>query len=337
MIIHNHFDNSENRFEHRVELPFDSDRKRMSVIVINKTTNQVLMLSKGADTKMMDRINIEPQILHEMNRANKAFSKESLRVLILANKELDREKFFEWEKRYLIAKSKNETLSYLFDEIEKDLSFVGSTAIEDKLQDGVPDTIFTLISCGIRIWVLTGDKKETAEEIAKSCLFINDNMFIEYFSCEDLNKISDQINERISEFEIDLNNSIDFNKTTSIIRKKRNKEMSILIDGAALEIIFKDQDLCKKFFYLSLVSKSVICCRVSPKQKAKVVNLAKNYGNWITLSIGDGANDVPMIMEAHIGVGIEGKEGTQAVRSSDFSIGQFRFLQKLLLIYGRNG
>ena len=146
MIIHNHFDNSENRFEHRVELPFDSDRKRMSVIVINKTTNQVLMLSKGADTKMMDRINIEPQILHEMNRANKAFSKESLRVLILANKELDREKFFEWEKRYLIAKSKNETLSYLFDEIEKDLSFVGSTAIEDKLQDGVPDTIFPLIS-----------------------------------------------------------------------------------------------------------------------------------------------------------------------------------------------
>ena len=337
MIVYNHFNNSEKRYEHRVELPFDSNRKRMSVIVIDKISKEVLILSKGADTNMLNRIKIEPQVLNDLNRVNKIFSKEGLRVLILAKKILVMEDFLEWENRYQIAKSKNKKLTDLFEEIEKDLYLVGSTAIEDKLQDGVPDTIFTLISCGIRIWVLTGDKKDTAEEIAKSCSLINDNMFIEYFSNEDFDLIRNQINERISEFEIDINVAINCDKISSIIRKKRNKDMSILIDGGTLEVIFLDQIICKKFFYLSLVSKSVICCRVSPKQKAKVVKLAKDCGNWVTLSIGDGANDVPMIMEAHIGVGIQGKEGTQAVRSSDFSIGQFRFLQKLLLIYGRNG
>ena len=83
------------------------------------------------------------------------------------------------------------------------------------------------------------------------------------------------------------------------------------------------------------MANSVICCRVSPKQKADVVGLAKSHGKWITLSIGDGANDVSMIMEAHIGVGIRGKEGTQAVRSADYAISQFRFLQRLLLVHGR--
>jgi P-type E1-E2 ATPase len=93
----------------------------------------------------------------------------------------------------------------------------------------------------------------------------------------------------------------------------------------------------RKFFNFGCQAASVICCRVSPKQKSDVVGLAKKYGKWITLSIGDGANDVPMIMEAHIGVGIRGKEGSQAVRSADYAIGQFRFLQMLLLVHGRWG
>lgn len=82
---------------------------------------------------------------------------------------------------------------------------------------------------------------------------------------------------------------------------------------------------------------SVICCRVSPKQKADVVGLAKKQKKYITLAIGDGANDVSMIMEAHIGVGIRGKEGTQAVRSADYAISQFRFLERILIVHGRNG
>jgi phospholipid-transporting ATPase len=99
----------------------------------------------------------------------------------------------------------------------------------------------------------------------------------------------------------------------------------------------KSQSLSTKFFKIGLICRSVICCRVTGRQKSQVVSLIKRKGNWITLAVGDGTNDVPMLMEAHIGVGVQGKEGTQAVRSSDYAICQFRFLQRLLLIHGRNG
>ncbi|KAM6391649.1 putative phospholipid-transporting ATPase IM [Rhynochetos jubatus] len=81
--------------------------------------------------------------------------------------------------------------------------------------------------------------------------------------------------------------------------------------------------------------KVVICCRVTPLQKAQVVELVKKYKKAVTLAIGDGANDVSMIKTAHIGVGISGQEGMQAVLSSDFSFAQFRYLQRLLLVHGR--
>lgn len=113
--------------------------------------------------------------------------------------------------------------------------------------------------------------------------------------------------------------------------------LCIIIDGPTLAWALEDKKLSNQFFKLCIIANSVICCRVSPKQKASVVELAKNNGEWVTLSIGDGANDVPMILEAHIGIGIRGKEGTQAVRSTDYAISQFRFLVRLLLVHGRWG
>ncbi|VDL67029.1 unnamed protein product [Nippostrongylus brasiliensis] len=80
---------------------------------------------------------------------------------------------------------------------------------------------------------------------------------------------------------------------------------------------------------------AVICCRVTPLQKAEVVDLVKRNKKAVTLSIGDGANDVSMIKTAHIGVGISGQEGMQAVLASDYSVGQFRYLERLLLVHGR--
>ncbi len=111
----------------------------------------------------------------------------------------------------------------------------------------------------------------------------------------------------------------------------------MIVSGICLIYILKSPNLSDKFFKLGLICRSVICCRVTGSQKSQVVSLVKRKGKWITLSVGDGTNDVPMIMEAHIGVGVQGKEGTQAVRSSDYAICQFRFLQRLLLIHGRNG
>ena len=114
-----------------------------------------------------------------------------------------------------------------------------------------------------------------------------------------------------------------------------NRKMALVIDGFTLNFVMKDPILKNYFFVLGIYANSCICCRVSPKQKADVVKLSKTYGQWITLAIGDGANDVSMITEAHIGVGIFGKEGTQAARSADFAICQFRYLEKLLLVHGR--
>jgi magnesium-transporting ATPase (P-type) len=93
----------------------------------------------------------------------------------------------------------------------------------------------------------------------------------------------------------------------------KKKKLYMIIDGSNLAHVLSDPDLSDKFFQVGLLANSVICCRVTPAQKSYVVKLAKDKGKWITLSIGDGANDVPMIMEAHIGIGISGKEGTQVI------------------------
>ena len=193
------------------------------------------------------------------------------------------------------------------------------SSIEDRLQDGVPETIYTLLTCNIKIWILTGDKQETAEEIAKQCKLINYNMFLVNFCKEE--EIESKIDLFCTEFDIDLtpkdaNNfssmyyikdvndhgNYDNDYIISKIRKKCGKDLSIIIDGSTLELIFSKEELCRKFFKLAISAISVVCCRVSPKEKANVIKYTKKQGTYRTLSIGDGANDVPMIKEAHIGV-----------------------------------
>jgi phospholipid-transporting ATPase len=342
MIIQNHINGESRRYEMKIEMPFDSDRKRMSVVVKDKETNEYILYSKGADTTMLPRITLDSNELEEINRVIKVLSKEGLRVLVMGSKILKESVYLEWEKRYKEARNnaKDDSLNIFYEELENNLNFLGCSAIEDKLQEGVGETIYTLLTCNIRVWVLTGDKQDTAEEIAKSCKLINENMFILYL-VDDGTDTREKIHKLKEDFDINLEESEDeklnLEEVSRKIRKKRGKDMSIVIDGFTLEIILSDEELSAYFFHVAIAAKSVVCCRVTPKQKSKVVSLAKNFGKWVTLSIGDGANDVPMIMEAHIGIGIQGKEGTQAVRSADFSIGQFRFLEKLLLTYGRTG
>ena len=110
----------------------------------------------------------------------------------------------------------------------------------------------------------------------------------------------------------------------------------IVIDGQTLSEIDVNETLALLFFDLVVLADSVICCRASPSQKASLVKKIRTKVNKsITLAIGDGANDIAMIQEAHVGIGITGREGLQAARSSDYSIAQFRFLLKLLLVHGR--
>jgi len=337
--IYNHFSEKYQKFNILVEIPFDSFRKRMSVIVEDKETNQIIIFTKGADSEIIPRLaNIRQEKIEDLKRVISEFSKEGLRIIVMGKKILDRTKYDKWYQTYKIASSCSGYNATIYEQIEKELDFVGFSGIEDKLQEGVSEAISTILSCNIRIWVLTGDKLDTAQEIAKLCRLINSSMDILKIETDDFQILENLINEFMLKLGVEIPkevNKYDFNKINEAFQKRKKKDISIIVEGISLELIFEDIKLRKKFFCLGYLAKSVICCRVSPIQKSKIVGLAKNYGNWITLSIGDGANDVPMIMEAHIGVGIEGKEGTQAARSADFCIGQFRFLEKLLLIYGR--
>ena len=208
------------------------------------------------------------------------------------------------------------------EELEYDFDLIGSTAIEDKLQEDVGNTIFDLKRAGIKLWVLTGDKVETAINIGFSCKLLSNsmNMFI-------LNEVEPKlIRKEVKTFLIQQ-------KMTMLAR-----DNAVVVGGDTLTAIFKDEipDLHKMFVKLCENANVVLACRVSPKQKAEVVRMMRNRApKKSTLAIGDGSNDVNMITAAHIGIGIKGLEGTQAARASDYAIGQFRFLKNLLLCHGR--
>ena len=174
-------------------IPFDSFRKRMSVIVYNKEKKIYEIYTKGADTVMMNLIRFKNNEKDEVKRINSILSHEGLRILMLAKKILKEDYVKAYIKKLKGVKKDNNTnlLNKMYDSIEKNLKFCGTSAIEDKLQEGVPETIGTLLACNIRIWVLTGDKVDTAIEISKSCNLINDNMFLIFLTVmENLWKIN---------------------------------------------------------------------------------------------------------------------------------------------------
>ncbi|KAG0032112.1 hypothetical protein BGZ82_006683 [Podila clonocystis] len=385
------------------------------------------------------------------------------------------------------TKTRQEMLEELAEEMERDLHLLGATGIEDRLQDGVPETIQLLKRAGIKIWVLTGDKMETAISIGVSTgLLSHGHQSVEHVSrnenslgCE--SSSSSQRPVSLKEFDLDMSahlaidgsnpevrpqpsskcsdmelilirgdyepekypvskkssssarkdrgqsekgvdstslagssirgKSIDehpvmaqvrtalesfskdprrdpqerleldkevdtssdatrqnasgfldympwklyekwdptasaftkpFQRSANSVKKREAKQLqpregqntALVIDGLALKFALEDP-VCKDLLLeLACQCTAVICCRVSPLQKAMVVKMVKDAKQVMTLSIGDGANDVSMIQEAHIGVGVAGEEGLQAVMASDYSIGQFRFLARLLLVHG---
>ena len=342
LTIENEISGTTMKYEVKLILPFDSFRKRMSVIVYNKEQNIYELFTKGADNVMLNLIKLKSNEKGEVKRINSILSHEGLRILMVGKKQLKEEGVKNYLKKVKGMKKEKDQklLNKIYNSVEKDLSFCGTAAIEDKLQEGVPRTIGTLLACKIRVWVLTGDKIDTAIEIAKSCNLIDDNMFL-IFLTDDGELIEKKLKRLKNDYNITdnkENKNINLDEIGQKIRRKQGgKDLSIVVDGVTLEEILINDNLSLLFFNLAVAAKSVLCCRMNPSQKSKIVKLVKTHGKWITLAIGDGVNDVPMIMEAHIGVGIQGKEGSQAVRTADFSIGQFRFLDKLLLIYGRVG
>lgn len=329
-------------------IEFNSSRKRMSAIV-RMPDGRILLLCKGADSVIYSRLKKGEQAELRLETAKhlEMFAVEGLRTLCIAEREIPEEEYREWRKEHDVAatalENREERLEEVADKIEQDLTLLGGTAIEDRLQDGVPDTIALLADAGIKLWVLTGDKVETAINIGFSCNLLNNDMDLLRLQVhEDEAGLSTE-EEYIALAEDQLNASMaKFNITGSDEELKKARKdheppaptHALVIDGFTLRWVLSDT-LKQKFLLLCKQCKSVLCCRVSPAQKAAVVSMVKNGLDVMTLSIGDGANDVAMIQEADVGVGIAGVEGRQAVMSSDYAIGQFRFLQRLLLVHGR--
>ena len=351
-------------------IEFSSDRKRETVIV--KDRGIIKLYCKGADSIIKARTspNTPQKILKQGEYYVDKFSKHGYRTLFVAMKVLSQSEYDAFAREVKEASTsldnKDELLAKAYEKVENNLYIIGATIVEDKLQDNVPETIRDLRLANIKIWMLTGDKMDTAENIAKSCNLINEDITL-FRLCGNENSGFDDAITSVTDFQLRFRefkgryNSMEqpgkfailidekmlarilpeekpteeegfFKKVSSTvkdtIRQLGNKELK-----SKTSIDAEDERL---FMDIAKDAASVICCRVSPSQKSKVVLMMKNfYPSAVTLAIGDGGNDVPMIMEAHIGVGIYGEEGMRAVQSSDYAIGEFQFLRSLLLFHGR--
>ncbi|KAM9946077.1 hypothetical protein ACTFIT_004369 [Dictyostelium discoideum] len=368
----------EERFELLNVLEFNSYRKRMSVIVKNQK-NQIKIYCKGADSVIFERAKKNTDhcvgILQSTEKHLSEFACSGLRTLCMSVRTIEHEEYIAWNKIHQEASislvKKAEKVDAACELIEKDLLLIGSTGIEDRLQDHVPETISALREAGIKVWVLTGDKQETAISISTSSAVINEEMELiilnesnkqalmkrlltisnekrlhhfndmsgRWGSVKYLSKLLEKVASKLRLEPSDAPNLL--NKSNGMSAPAVNasqKHIAIIIDGSTLALAL-EPDLRYFFLQVAKTCESVVCCRCSPSQKAKVVNLVAErsflFGDGaITMSIGDGANDVPMIQKAHVGVGISGREGMQAVLASDFAIANFSMLRRLILVHG---
>ncbi|XP_064005288.1 phospholipid-transporting ATPase VD isoform X2 [Pogoniulus pusillus] len=336
------------RFQLLHVLPFDSLRKRMSVVVRHPLSNSVVVYTKGADSVMMDLLrtaseDIEEKKIRERTQKHlDAYARRGLRTLCIAKKVMSDTEYAEWLNHHFLAETSIDNREALLLEsalrLETELTLLGATGIEDRLQEGVPDTIQALRRAGINIWMLTGDKRETAVNIAYACQLLEPDDII--FTLKSQSR--DACALAMSKILEDIQKNTSAKKTSS--QKLGNVCVSssthapgfsagLVIDGGTLEHVLQDS-LQNVFLELTGKCRAVVCCQATPLQKSVLVRLVRQKLQAMTLAIGDGANDVSMIQVADIGVGISGQEGMQAVMASDFAISQFRHLRKLLLVHG---
>ena len=328
----------------------------MSVILRKlDDAGRIFLLCKGADNVIFERLTkdgLQQELRQKTDQDLQKFASEGLRTLCLAYKVLDPSEYDRWAKEYHNAsvslQNREEMVEQVSEKIERDLVLLGATAIEDKLQDGVPEAISDLKRAGIKVWVATGDKLETAVAIGYTTnLLTNDTNLI--IVREGDHPIHDQLRDALDGFFGDTPVSRtssrleppNLQRVNTGVRSLVGQDngtrpggFSLVIEGAALTHAFDDGDTSDLLLALSTRCTTVICCRVSPLQKAQIVHLIKDNLGVMCLAIGDGANDVSMIQAADVGVGISGEEGLQAVNSSDYAIAQFSYLKRLLFVHG---
>ena len=330
-------------FEILKVLPFDSVRKCMSIVVRRISgpgySQDVIMYTKGADSTILgclapcssesEEALLRDQTLNQLE----LYARQGLRVLLIAKRILNPVEFSEWYTKHqecemsMDCREKRVRDSYAL--LERNLTLLGATGIEDRLQEQVPETISALLSAGIVVWVLTGDKTETAINVAYSAKLFHSQMEVLSLTARSRDAAEASINFYLNEIETQTRDAT-VNK-----RKSNLKNRALVVDGKTLTFILDIRsNLTKPFLELTKYCTSVLCCRSTPLQKAFLIKVVKEELKVSTLAIGDGANDVSMIQMADVGVGICGQEGMQAVMASDFAIAKFKILEKLLLVHG---
>ena len=314
-------------FEVLANFPFSSDTKRMGIILKNKKHGHIIYYLKGAENVMMRFVKDEYR--NYISEQAENLATKGLRTLVLSEKLIPQEEFDKWNKEYEEAQTsmedRQQKIADVVSKLENNLDFLCVTGVEDLLQDDVASTIDDLRNAGMKVWMLTGDKVETATCISISAglkakthkiyTIKNDEIKYESQSTENLPQ-----NVLLSKFEE--------------YKKKINIDPHLfIIDGDTLDLALKKCE--KEFFETAMLAPSVVCCRCSPTQKRIIVKTIKKYTDARTAAVGDGGNDVAMIQEADVGIGIVGKEGLQASLAADYSIMEFKSLRMLLLWFGR--
>ncbi|KAL5104389.1 putative phospholipid-transporting ATPase VA [Taenia crassiceps] len=354
-------------------LPFTTKRKRMSIIIRHPNTDEIVLYCKGADSVILPLL--DPQKGQSFKSSTEerlnGYSRSGLRTLVMAKRVLLESEYQKWAAAWSAAEQdylESEELKYkLMEDIEVNLELLGATGIEDSLQEGVPETIAALREAGMKVWVLTGDKQETATSIAYAAKLITEEQRVLVLSAA----TAEEAKHQLENFLVDLlpgssmtDSTSNYQDSSSVRRKylfKAESEseedsqhqpfpsisifdnevavnipqegIALVLDSTCLPFVLEEKNK-GIFIKLARICSSVICCRVTPSQKASVVKLVKHELGVRTLAVGDGANDVNMIQCADVGVGISGQEGMQASMASDFAITQFAFLKRLLLVHG---
>ena len=327
-------------FEAGSRAPVRDDKQRPSLSTRGKSFDfaKCAMLSAPGECASEDMgrfdflddpyIHDDPTVFSRCFKHLDDFAAEGLRTLVFAQRFVPEDEYKTWKASYTKATTsitnRQDLIEAAAETIEQSLELVGASAIEDKLQKGVPETIDRLRRANIRIWMLTGDKRETAINIAHSARICQpgSDLFI-------LDSTKGSLDSQLHEIMDDI--------------RTGSAHSVVVIDGHTLGEVEKSEELSERFYAVMPHVDSVICCRASPAQKSLLVHAvrrrlrkAKGATNrGLTLAIGDGANDLAMIQSSHVGIGISGKEGLQAARVADYSISQFRFLQRLLFVHGR--
>uniref|UniRef100_A0A8C8WQB3 Phospholipid-transporting ATPase n=1 Tax=Panthera leo TaxID=9689 RepID=A0A8C8WQB3_PANLE len=353
-------------------MDFNSMRKRMSVLVRNPE-GAIYLYTKGADVVIFERLSKKGMTEWTTEEALASFAEETLRTLCLAYKRVDEDTYEEWRQRHreasLRLQNRAHALHQVYEEMEKGLQWRGPAGpllgwfAETAVNIGfacqlLSENMLILeekeITRILEAYWGSSDGLLAGQGLLQS-RFLQQTKVAMVINGEFLDQLLLSLRKepralvRDEDVDVDVEEAWQERgeRTTDFLRAQRVslmwRTLGIQLRGTGLGPRVKDSGARdgpevrreRAFVELAARCQAVICCRVTPKQKALIVALVKKYQRAVTLAIGDGANDVNMIKTADVGVGLAGPEGMQAVQNSDYALAQFCFLKRLLLVHGR--